>query len=113
MHRPQPCWLPPKIVPQQMQMGMPPQMHLGVAATGSPQHQQHQQYQQHLQCPQHPQHHYVGSCHGQSPLQPAQLGSPPPHDCADMPSDAHISEQVTHLLSQHTHYGHTNSPKCY
>ena len=111
MHRPQPCWLPPQIVPQQMQMGMPPQMHLGAAATGSPQHQQHQQYQQHLQCPQHPQHHYVGGCHGQSPLQPAQLGSPPPHACADAPSDAHISEQVTHLLSQRTHFSHTNLPQ--
>ena len=98
MHRPQLCWLPPQMVPQQMQMGMPPQIHLGAAATGSPQHQQHQQYQQHLQCPQHPQHHYVGGCHGQSPLQPAQLGSPPPLACADTPSDAHISEQVTHLL---------------
>ena len=42
---------------------------------------------------------------------PAQLGSPPPHACADAPSDAHISEQVTHLLSQRTHYGHTNLPQ--
>eukprot|EP00964_Phaeocystis_antarctica_P046846 scaffold27080_cov53-Phaeocystis_antarctica.AAC.2 len=120
MHRPQLCWLPPQMVPQQMQMGMPPQIHLGAAATGSPQHQQDQQdqqhlqypqYQQHPQYPQHPQHHHVGGCHGQSPLQPAQLGSPPPLACADAPSDAHISEQVTHLLSQRTHFSHTNLPQ--
>ena len=107
MHRPQLCWLPPQMVPTQIQMGMLPQMHLDAGATSSPQQQQHQQYPQYPQYPQHPHHHQVDGCHGQPPLQSAQLGSPPPHTCADEPSDAYISEQVTHLLLQRTHYGHT------
>jgi hypothetical protein len=56
------------------------------------------------QHPQHPQHHHVGGCRGRSPLLPAQLGPPPPpHACADAPSDAHISEQVIHLSALATH----------
>ena len=68
---------------------------------------QTQQYPQYPQYPQHPHHHQVDGCHGQPPLQSAQLGSPPPYACADELSDAYISEQVTHLLLQRTHYGHT------
>ena len=106
VNHPQLCWLPPQMVSTQLQMGMQPQMHHGATATGSPQlqlYQQHQQHPQHLQHPQHPQHpqhlqhHDVGGYNGRSPLQPAQLGSPPPLACADAPSDAHISEQVMHV----------------
>ena len=96
MHHPQLCWLPPQMASMQLQIGMQPQMHHGAAVTGSPQHQLYQQHQQH---PQHPQYHQVGGCSGRSSLQPAQLGSPQPFACADALSDAHISEQVMHLLS--------------
>ena len=67
------------------------------------------------QHPQHPQHHHVGGCRGRSPLLPAQLGPPPPpHACADAPSDAHISEQVIHLSALATHtLWYTRFPMCY
>ena len=74
VHHPQLYWLPPQMVSTQLQM-----------------HQQHQQHPQHSQ---HSQHHDVGGYNGRSPLQPAQLGPPPPLACADALSDAHISEQV-------------------
>ena len=97
VHHPQLCWLPPQMVSAQLQMGMQPQMHH--AATGSLQLRQHQQHQQHQQ------HHHVGGCNARSPLQPAQLGPPPPLACTDALSDAHIFEQVMHLPSQRMYYG--------